>query len=170
MRHDRLHSLLAMGHSLNCWVCPLLVLCDLWGSEEVMAIPTDKLAFTPSMLEAMMREFQPRPAQTLFASRGFLDQAQKEFKIIGGERSNPLFDGGMAYNSIPYVTHEIPKKEVLDWSSCRSPARAMRRHKQGHPQRVKVTYEEVAYLINGGLAGFMNTFEAMALKTIMGEK
>lgn len=34
----------------------------------------------------------------------------------------------------------VSEKCVLyDWSSCRSPSRARRRHKRGFPQRVKIT-------------------------------
>lgn len=76
------------------------------------------------------------------------------------------------YMGIPFEVADIPPERVEDWSGCRSPARAKRRAKQGHPQRVKVTFRERAFLVDKAALGrgLMGRFERMAVKMLIGEK
>lgn len=46
------------------------------------------------------------------------------------------------------VSDYLPKR--ADWSKCRSPPRAKRRHRQGHRQHVE--FHDQAFLINGKMA------------------
>jgi len=113
-----------------------------------MATPT---AFTADMLKEMaeaLEDYQPR--QSLLMSAGFREALAKEAPaIIGTGRSNPLIEGyTQSYAGISIVPADIPPEEVIDWSGCRSPSRAKRRHARGIPQRIKVEYRDRAYLIN----------------------
>ena len=54
---------------------------------------------------------------------------------------------------------DIPAEKVFDWSGCRSPSRARRRHAQGHPQRVKITEREVMYLMDRRAMEFRDGWE-----------
>jgi len=66
--------------------------------------------------------------------------------------------------------HDIPPEQVFDWSACRSPARAQRRYRQGHPQRVKISYRERAFLFDKRvLTYWTNSYERMAVKMMLGE-
>ena len=46
-------------------------------------------------------------------------------------------------------------KEVEDWSACRSPSRAKRRLKRGHPQRMKVVTvpRNEVWIVGGSIYG-----------------
>ena len=101
----------------------------------------DLLAANPGLLA---------PRQSLFASRGYRDALEKTFPLSAAEPRNPLFMGAasFSYEGIPVRTFDIPKQKVFDWSGCRAPSRAKRRHAKGIPQRVKITEHDVAYLVN----------------------
>lgn len=139
---------------------------------------TPKDGFTADMLEAMTRavnEYQP--AQSLFVSRGWRDAISGAIPIFkmdkGPSPSNPLFGGyTTSYQGFPVDVVGIPPEEVLDWSGCRSPARAKRRHAKGIPQRVKITHRERAYLVDRkALAdAMMRRFERMATGALYGVK
>lgn len=142
-----------------------------------MAIPTD--GFTPDMLKKMMdlvKEYREPPR--LFVSRGWRDALAAEartFKLKSAttEAPNPLMAGyTTSYASIPYDVVNIPPEEVIDWSGCRSPARAKRRHAKGIPQRIKITYRERAYLVDTkAIENAMRIrFERMAYGDIMGDR
>lgn len=62
---------------------------------------------------------------------------------------NPIYAGYSArtFCGFPVEVADIPREKVFDWSGCRSPARARRRYKQGHQQRVKISERDVAYLV-----------------------
>ena len=115
-----------------------------------MATPT---TFTADMLKDMAKaldEYKPR--QSLLMSAGFHREALAVLKPTVPEvRDNPLFGDYTTTRSlagIPVETFRIPPEEVIDWSGCRSPSRAKRRHARGFPQRIKIEYRERAYLIN----------------------
>lgn len=63
---------------------------------------------------------------------------------------------------------DIPKEKRFDWSGCRSPARAKRRHALGHPQRVKITEHDVMYLVNKAAFRMGLDLERKAVKMMMG--
>lgn len=91
----------------------------------------------------------PAPRQSIFASRGFADALSTMFPLgRDEERANPIYAGSMSYLGIPIRTYDIPKQKVYDWSGCRSPSRARRRHARGIPQRVEITEVDVAYMVN----------------------
>jgi len=50
---------------------------------------------------------------------------------------------------IPVVSSPYASALQFDWTGCRSPSRARRRYKQGHPQRVKITREPVVMMLGG---------------------
>ncbi len=113
-----------------------------------MATPT---TFTADMLAQMMKavdEYAPR--QSLLMSAGFRREVLAASKPAApkGHSNLLLGDYTQSYAGIPIETFDIPPEEVIDWSGCRSPSRAKRRHARGIPQRIKVEYRERAYLIN----------------------
>lgn len=113
-----------------------------------MATPS---VFTSDVLKDIMKtldDFHPR--QSLLMSAGFRKSLAKESPpIIGTVQSNPLLQGyTQSYHGIEVVPVDIPPDEVIDWSGCRSPSRAKRRHARGIPQRIKIEYRDRAYLIN----------------------
>lgn len=59
---------------------------------------------------------------------------------------------------------DVPREKVFDWSDCRSPSRARRRHAQGHPQRVKITEREVMYLMDRRAMEFRDGWERRVAK------
>lgn len=70
---------------------------------------------------------------------------------------------------MPIRTFDIPKQQRFDWSGCRSPSRAKRRHARGIPQRVKVTEHDVAYLVNeDALLHMRRGWERMTAKILYG--
>lgn len=63
---------------------------------------------------------------------------------------NPLFAGSLrqTYAGMPVEFSDIlPTVIRYDWSDCRSPSRAKRRHARGIKTRVKIIHQDVAYLI-----------------------
>ncbi len=113
-----------------------------------MATPS---TFTADMLKDMAKaldEYKPR--QSLLVSAGFRREAMAVIKPAVPEvRDNPLFAGyTQSFVGLPVETFNIPPEEVIDWSGCRSPSRAKRRHARGFPQRIKIEHRERAYLIN----------------------
>ena len=76
------------------------------------------------------------------------------------------------YMGMPFEVMDIPRERVEDWSGCRSPARAKRRAKLGHPQRVKVTYRERAFVVDKAALSLevMGRFDRMAVEALFGEK
>lgn len=87
----------------------------------------------------------PRPS--LFVSPKFRSQLVAEFHDAQPTISPSIGPANQSFMGLNVRTFDIPPRQVFDWSGCRSPARAKRRHAQGKPQRVKITYEEVAYLM-----------------------
>lgn len=132
-----------------------------------MATPT---SFTSDMLRDMLKELEYyRPQQSLLLSSGMRAQIEAAPPPLG---DNPIAVGyTQSYMGLPVETFEIPPEEVIDWSGCRSPARAKRRHAQGHPQRIKVTYRERAFLIDRRVLGFdfARRFERGALAAFYGK-
>lgn len=89
-----------------------------------------------------------RPPQTLLISdrmRQEMVRRHLDASLYGRLDPKPL---PTAFMGTPVETMSIPPEKVYDWSGCRSPARAKRRHAQGHPQRVKITLVERAYLVD----------------------
>jgi hypothetical protein len=75
------------------------------------------------------------------------------------------FNGVQIVESLAMVDH------VEDWSGVRSPSRARRRRKQGHPQRIKITTtpKKQAYAIEGGRKVIMHPDMAQELKREAGK-
>jgi len=131
-----------------------------------MATPT---AFTADMLKEIakaLEDYQPR--QSLLMSAGFREALAKEAPaIIGTRQSNPLFTGcTQTYAGIDIVPHDIPPEEVIDWSGCRSPSRAKRRHARGIPQRIRIEYQDRAYLIDRRALALGREIDARMLAAI----
>ncbi len=107
-----------------------------------MAI-TDLNSLSAQMLKDMasvLKDYQPRPE--IFAPPIMRGELERLFK----SRPDQITEYTSTYGTVPVHFAPIPPKEVLDWSGCRSPSRAKRRHARGYPQRVKTTYG-VAFLI-----------------------
>lgn len=47
------------------------------------------------------------------------------------------------------VQHSLATKLVEDWSACRSPGRAKRRHRLGHPQHMVVRRVPASFVLHG---------------------
>lgn len=135
-----------------------------------MATPS---AFDGDMLRKMIeavRTYEPR--QSLLVSSGMLDRLKSAHSANAPTAvGNPIFAGyQQSYAGFPVEVHDIPPEQVFDWSACRSPARAMRRYRQGHPQRVKITYRERAFLFDKRiLTDWTNRYERMAVQMMFGE-
>lgn len=85
--------------------------------------------------------------------------------------SSPLAEYSIkkTFMGIGMEVHDIPPEVVYDWSDCRSPARAQRRHKLGYLQRVKITHKEVAYLVDkDALRRMTDGWERRAMKMLIG--
>lgn len=62
-------------------------------------------------------------------------------------QNNPRHNGAMSSMfGLNVVANEQCYREEFDWSVCRSPSRAKRRHAQGIRTRVKISHKPVAYL------------------------
>lgn len=110
-------------------------------------------AFSANMIEDIakaMENYQPR--QSLLMSAGFRREAMARIPAAtSADQSNPLLAGyaiTQSFMGVPVERFDIPPEEVIDWSGCRSPSRAKRRHARGIPQRIKIELRERAYLIN----------------------
>lgn len=115
-----------------------------------MATPT---TFTADMLKDMAKALEDyRPRESLMMSAGFRREVAARLPVVKPEIStDPLMSDYtimQEFMGIPVETFDIPPEEVIDWSGCRSPSRARRRHARGIPQRIKIEYRERAYLIN----------------------
>ena len=65
---------------------------------------------------------------------------------------NPVLQGFMRLqDGMPIVVNPTLTVRHFDWSKCRSPSRARRRHRKGHPQRVTVTWKPLAFVMEGVL-------------------
>lgn len=80
------------------------------------------------------------PPRDLYMSPGMFTE------LTRGHVGKPVHN--LSFNGFKVHTATVPKRVTYDWSQCRSPARAQRRYKLGHPQRVIINEEEVAYLVN----------------------
>lgn len=111
---------------------------------------TDKL--TADLLKDIAKAFDDfKPRQSLLMSAGYKSAVTEKATTNRPIYDDPLLAGyTQAYMGLPVETFDIPPEEVIDWSGCRSPSRAKRRHARGIPQRVKIEYRERAYLINRG--------------------
>jgi hypothetical protein len=133
-----------------------------------MATPT---AFTADILKDMLKqleEYQPR--ESLLMSSGYKREVMKTIPSAAPNYDNPILGGyTMSYMGLPIENIEIPPEEIIDWSGCRSPSRAKRRHARGIPQRVKITYQERAFLIDKRvISDFRNSFDRMVVKALYG--
>lgn len=126
--------------------------------------------FTADMLRLIEKEFEKRPRFTdLMISPKWKDDLLK-VPTPRAAIDNPIHQGGLAYSSIPYQVVDIPPEEVIDWSGCRSPSRAKRRHARGIPQRLKVSYRERAFMFDrDALLGFGREFDRRAVKILYGQ-
>lgn len=84
---------------------------------------------------------------------------------------SPLLAGTTQHHlfGMPVVVADVPPLTEYDWSGCRSPSRAKRRHARGIPQRVKVVKTEVAYLIDQAALSMRRELERRAVKILYGE-
>ena len=135
-----------------------------------MATPPD--TFSLETLSKMLADFK-EPAQPSFLlSPGYRDKVAATFQIEGSKdrSSNPLRAVYTTeYASIPMEVYDIPKQKVYDWSACRSPSRAKRRHAKGIPQRVKITEHDVAYMFDKRCLQFMDQrYDDMVVKLLHG--
>lgn len=110
-------------------------------------------AFSLDDLAAMLKEFSEHsPRNELLMSAGFrrgLEQVAEGFITVPAARTGAIGTGRLTeLCGIRVVQHDIPPEIVEDWSECRSPARAKRRAKRGHPQRMKLVARERAFLID----------------------
>lgn len=139
-----------------------------------MATPT---TFNSDMLLEMMRAVNDiEPLPSLLVSRGMRARLEADHSANAPTfTDNPIFPGYTPrYMGLPVETFDIPPEEVFDWSGCRSPSRAKRRHARGIPQRVKITYRERAFLfdrrvLNDIAGSFDRMFDRMVVKMLYGE-
>lgn len=136
------------------------------------------MATMTSMSDDLLREIMraasaARPAQSLMISPRALNALKTEFApYMVAEptlSTNPIYAGYTTkFAGVPVEVVDIPPEEIVDWSGCRSPARAKRRRARGFPQRVKITYQERAYLFHRqALANrFEGEWERMAFSLI----
>lgn len=115
----------------------------------------------------------PQPQQELLVSRGtyrkmVAEMAEQRPTLV----DNPLRSGALpaSYMGLVVRVGDVPKRQVFDWSGCRSPARAKRRHARGIPQRVKITEEDTAWLVERDkvLKAISVDMEQALLKAAMG--
>ena len=130
--------------------------------------------FTADMLKEMMKAVEDyRSSQSLFVSGGMRRQMEATVRSNAPTLTdNPILSGYTEsfLGIIPFETVDIPPEEVIDWSGCRSPSRAKRRHARGIPQRVKITYRERAFLLDKSvLTDFAIRFDRMAVKMLLVE-
>lgn len=107
-------------------------------------------AFTMETMAELLKNWKEPQTRSLLLSQGYRDKVETTFPLRSAEYRNPLYSGGLAspYLSMNVRVMDIPKQKVYDWSACRSPSRARRRHAQGIPQRVKITECDVAYIFD----------------------
>jgi hypothetical protein len=133
-----------------------------------VATPT---AFTADILKDMLKQLEYyQPRESLLMSSGYKREAMKTIPNAAPSYENPILNGyTTTYLGLPIETIDIPPEEVIDWSGCRSPSRAKRRHARGIPQRVKVTYRERAFLFDKrALGDIRRRFDRMVVKMLYG--
>lgn len=125
---------------------------------------------TADMLRRMVGELDTFPAFTdLMISPKWKHALISAPKAPWPKVDNPIH-AGFSLHSIPYHVVDIPPEEVIDWSGCRSPSRAKRRHARGIPQRIKVSYRERAFMFDrDALLGFGREFERRAVEILYGQ-
>lgn len=128
--------------------------------------------FTQSAVELLTQEAHSAPALTLSAlseslaalTQGVAEKSPSWPSLTFGPADGTLY--GMPYYLSAHLTEPVPDG---DWSLCRSPSRARRRHKQGHRQHVVwVRPARHCYVFDGRLymhpavgACIRNEFERM---------
>jgi hypothetical protein len=133
-----------------------------------MATPT---AFTADILKDMLKQLEDyQPRQSLLLSAGYKREAMRVIPSAAPSYDNSIFNGyTQSYMGFPIEAVDISPEEIIDWSGCRSPSRAKRRHARGIPQRVKITYQERAFLIDKRvISDFRNSFDRMVVKALYG--
>lgn len=143
-----------------------------------MATPT---AFTSDMLREIVRDmdkladgagYGASPMKSLLVSRGARERMMAEFRAAAPVSTGDQLVSGFTqtFMGIPIEAVDIPPEEVLDWSGCRSPSRAKRRHAQGKPQRVKATYRDRAFLVDRrALMGLGRDLDRMMVQAFFDE-
>ena len=86
----------------------------------------------------------------------------------GAESATFNTDSGLLFG-MKVVVADVPPQITYDWSECRSPSRAKRRHARGIPQRVKIIKTDVAYLIDQAALDMGRDWERRAMKVLFGE-
>lgn len=135
-----------------------------------MATPTSLTADMLRDMAKLVEDYQPR--QYLLASAGFRRELAKHAEFAAPRQShNPLFEGyALSYGGISTEPIDIPPEKVIDWSGCRSPSRAKRRHARGIPQRIKVELRERAYLIDRNkLTALARDLDARMIAAVLGK-
>lgn len=137
-----------------------------------MAIPS---TFTPDMLKQMADAVCDAPRSD-FARSLLMPKGMQRALIAHSEQlraapsNNPLLVGADMRTFMGYdvIVADVPPQIRYDWSECRSPARAKRRHARGIPQRVKVIRDEVAYLIDRRMADMCRQVNSELLRNVYG--
>ena len=135
-----------------------------------MATPT---TFDASLLKQMADEIMrcsAPPSGRLFMPQAMRTALVAECDQLHAPRGNPLFAGltETTFMGLPVEVADIPPQITYDWSGCRSPARAKRRHARGFPQRVKITKRDVAYLVDKAAMRMRAAMERDFVKMIYG--
>lgn len=133
----------------------------------------DTGSFKMEDMLAAIAKCEAQPMQTLMISRGLMRSMENAALNLEPTRTrNPIFDGyrtRTTFMGFGVEVAEIPPETVYDWSECRSPARAQRRHKMGKPQRVKVGTRDVAYLVDKKAIGrISDAWDRHAIKMLIG--
>lgn len=137
-----------------------------------MATPS---TFTPDMLNQMADAIRDAPrsdfARSILMPKGMqraLVAHSEQLKPIPSD--NPLLAGADMRTFMGYdvIVADVPPQIRYDWSGCRSPSRAKRRHARGIPQRVKVIRDEVAYLIDRRVADMCRQIDSELLRNVYG--
>lgn len=137
-----------------------------------MAIPD---AFTADMLRQISKSIADLPTRTRYDSvlmpRKMERQLRLESEAQGPRFDNPLLAGATPGHlfGMKVVVADVPPQITYDWSECRSPSRAKRRHARGIPQRVKIIKTDVAYLIDQAALDMGRDWERRAMKVLFGE-
>lgn len=140
-----------------------------------MAIPS---VFTFDMLKEMQESIErlsndSMMHKSLLVSPRMADELAKHFKHERKPSERSPYDNfagfTTSYAGFPVETFDIPPEITYDWSDCRSPSRAKRRHARGIPQRVKVIKSERAFLISRGVDALARRFEDSVVKLLYGD-
>lgn len=126
--------------------------------------------FTSAMLDDMMRlvDFHQPPKMLLMPGNmaaEFSKFPTRPNEVIAPNRLT-FGAGTSTYLGYDVRVADVPPRVDYDWSGCRSPSRAKRRHAIGHPQRVKITTTPVGYLISKDM---INGMERRMMSTLMGD-